>query len=622
MGGLRRPAAAWALLAAAGIGTRAWSQIQTQPAAQKLPAVLETCKPTVTLVGAAPPRSGEERFDTCFAVGGSDDYYALYVMAVPPKMRALEGLEGTEKKNVARQLKTFLFGKQKSGSVIATFSLRRDNGKPLPLTVLDLASFNTDERKGFVQRGGSAEVAGIYGYLFPQGQNVSIQMNIDYHYQKKASSKIVDLAKGATTISTAAGYTPLAQSVAAPVFDQLTRLEDAIVSASAKSIDLARVIGIGGGEGAYQAARITYSLGPATEMDGLVIIGILRKSSILVDRITPNGKPNMFDTGITSFGPEVRERVLGRIIAEKRLDALIKTGMAAAYPDLESADVPSFRAACAKLDETLKGSNIGILSNDQVIAKWAVLAGQPNIRSNGIRNEACAGEADFARFNLPLPPREPIPLSAADAALLSETQAVVERARARALMAQTAASDGRTAANRVLQPVRPAGYAPRQISNALLFMGTQPDAEQRLSGVLRFLPPTAEQGDIFSGVMILKGGVPVMEGVGVYSFNASKTCSSESPAFKTCEEPDSYMGDVEDGLFSGLGELRWRDGSSFVGAFANNHPNGLGLKTLPDNTRLYGNFSNGQPYGVIIRLAPDGQQTSGIWTDRGIAEDI
>jgi hypothetical protein len=78
--------------------------------------------------------------------------------------------------------------------------------------------------------------------------------------------------------------------------------------------------------------------------------------------------------------------------------------------------------------------------------------------------------------------------------------------------------------------------------------------------------------------------------------------------------PDfTYVGDFEEDLFHGAGEIQYTSGLVYVGEFAHGQIHGEGEIAFLDRSRYKGQWRNGRMHGIGTYYTIDGRQWTGQW---------
>ncbi len=78
---------------------------------------------------------------------------------------------------------------------------------------------------------------------------------------------------------------------------------------------------------------------------------------------------------------------------------------------------------------------------------------------------------------------------------------------------------------------------------------------------------------------------------------------------------DSYVGEFEKGVASGVGIYEYDKGGLVMGEFRSGSPNGVATVIDANDVSYQGVFSDGQADGLILVTQPDGSQTVETWVD-------
>lgn len=78
---------------------------------------------------------------------------------------------------------------------------------------------------------------------------------------------------------------------------------------------------------------------------------------------------------------------------------------------------------------------------------------------------------------------------------------------------------------------------------------------------------------------------------------------------------DSYVGEFEKGVASGVGIYEYESGALVMGEFAGGSPNGVATVVDVDEVSFQGVFKDGQAHGLILVTQPDGSQSVETWVD-------
>jgi hypothetical protein len=85
---------------------------------------------------------------------------------------------------------------------------------------------------------------------------------------------------------------------------------------------------------------------------------------------------------------------------------------------------------------------------------------------------------------------------------------------------------------------------------------------------------------------------------------------------------DSYVGEYENGMFSGKGKYIFQDGKIYIGDFRRNHFHGIGQLSDVNGEVYKGEFKNGLRHGKGILGIPGKSQIEGTWHNGQIEKNI
>jgi hypothetical protein len=78
---------------------------------------------------------------------------------------------------------------------------------------------------------------------------------------------------------------------------------------------------------------------------------------------------------------------------------------------------------------------------------------------------------------------------------------------------------------------------------------------------------------------------------------------------------NKYVGEFVNGHSNGRGTATWPDGGTYVGQFRDDLPSGQGTLTRPDGRQYVGQFRDGKMDGQGKMTYPDGKVEEGLWKD-------
>ena len=93
------------------------------------------------------------------------------------------------------------------------------------------------------------------------------------------------------------------------------------------------------------------------------------------------------------------------------------------------------------------------------------------------------------------------------------------------------------------------------------------------------------------------------------------TCLSTDSANATHDSDEETC--LEGNCENGVGTWIYREGKKYVGQFQNGVPHGKGQLTLPNGMKVIGQFENGVPHGRATTIYPNGETTVEIIWDKG-----
>ncbi|QSR19728.1 hypothetical protein [Novosphingobium sp. KA1] len=543
---------------------------------------------------------GTLQLNKCFnpSVGG---YYGrLYLAALPPEFEVLTDekfRESAEGRAFWASVRSLFVKKQKSGSVIATFQVHQPGEQAVTIAILELAKFNYDDGKSFKISKSGSYLNAYVGPIFYADANTTVTASIEYKYDKKVKTDITPYITGAMSALSGIGFlgkkVVIPSDAAAKVMSYEKALAEHFNSESTLVSNFSLSFDSAGGTNAFNRSLDFNRTIPSK---GYLFAGVDRIPSVLVDPPAA-GKPLQFTDG--GYGIGATSFVLERKVQGKPLRDYFIGPMGEDFQKLyQQENAADFIAATAHLRSVVDSADLALVNADKVAALWAMIATNklmknPDVRANYVLQ---ADEKYMQQLGLELPDifHE---WTASDKALLAAGAAGMASAQASVANAKSAYAQAEHAALRYAIVPLGADLEPAIESDQWSYRGEKVQAGGVFYGRIANLAGNAKD-NTYDGQVSWSGGIPIMQGVGRYTFASGPIAS--------------YIGDFQGNYFHGFGRMTWQNGEYFLGTFANDKPNGFGV-LFTATGRYFINYLDGKPDGASLFVGNDGTRKPGEW---------
>jgi hypothetical protein len=276
----------------------------------------------------------------------------------------------------------------------------------------------------------------------------------------------------------------------------------------------------------------------------------------------------------------------------------------------------AFETACSAVEGALTSQ--GINTSDTTTLMWAVFTRAGGVKSPTLRASPCASRwaSTFSVYSLPLPPTDPLPLSAAQQATIqagldaeykakqAEAQSQASYSRASMARAETFSSpEAMAPGSRRIQNVPGVrSYRGEPITVDSEFYGSIVHFRSNPSPLVQAGGPTeVATGEEYIGTLRAAGTVLIRTGNGRVAYTGSSVINGVV----------AYSGQFANELIQGYGVMTWDDGRQFRGQFANGNPRGTGVLKYANGESFIVQYVDGGLDPMGIRIEASGNYTIG-----------
>lgn len=548
-------------IAALAFVTSAFSQpaLADQP---PLPLRLENCQRTTSAA------SGDVDYNQCYTYDPASQYGQVYITFKMDEFdfKTLAGqMDRQQKQQLTKMIRSLFMSSSKSGDLILQLTLNPGNGLPnVPLGIIPLASFKKTDGGGLAITRSAQHLDGFFGPSFAAGPNTQVKAELRYLYSKDKTSHLSSAIGEASKFFSGLGLLTETMIKSGKLADALKPLDGLLDKKLDRTDTTVLPIQLSVDPLSQMAVYRNVSLNGIPHTDGHLYVGLARIRSVL---FMPPKEDLPLVFPFPGYGLAARDRVLDHMIDGTKLRDHIQKAMGADFAKLQDPfSAATFLAGASALETAINGTSsaLGLLQDDKLALRWAMIAGNPLLKDPAVRNNYLIAqlEDDLARVKLAVPPVDTV-LTNQQKQWLELGQKYSDEAKAIQDKANAAVSDGTDAENSAKLPARAAGHVslPASVNGGkFAYFGEEPPTSGRYHGAFEY-----PSGGRYVGSFI-STAPPIFDGYGRY------TGGSAEP------DLDYYVGEFVANRFSGLGMMRWKDGREFYGQFANDEPNGYGIE--------------------------------------------
>lgn len=542
----------------------------------------------------------------------SSDYGAIYLRLEPPTDVSAQVVRA--KKNDWKSiLRKFFIKNAKSGAVTAEIY---KEGKLI--TIVPVALFSIDEKKGLTVDSQAQFTAFQQASPFIRLDSVAnpVNVQISLRSSKEPTSSILSnfamLASSAVSFG-ASGY--LLNNNGSKVTEALDPIERYITQTFSVLETSKLLFGLNFEQNS--GSDFTYGFKPdGTGRTGRITIQLNRRGSLLGNFPFKSNLPvypYTLTTSVSDANNILQAKYSGSTWLQRLQQAPNNAFQIFTSPDVTPAQ---FESACSDVEGALTSQ--GINTSDTTTLMWAVFTRAGGIKAPTLRATPCASRwaSTFSVYSLPLPPTNPLPLSAAQQATVQaglDAEYKAKQAEAQSQASYSRAWLARTETFSSPEAMAPASRRIQNVPGVRSYRGEPiaPDGEfygsivhyrfNSSAAVAAGGPSEVATGEEYTGKLRSVGSALVRHGNGRVSYAGSSVADGVV----------AYSGQFANGMIQGYGVMTWDDGKQFRGQFVNGNPMGTGIIKYANGESFIVQYLDGGPEPTAIRIEAAGNYTVG-----------